>query len=96
VTRTREENAHDLQREHCAECGNFFDDNPGSQYCKTCEDWMVEPKRRLDVCDKPCTRCTGTGMAGKKGMAFCGRCCGSGIEPETVPIFPQCRQPRLT
>lgn len=27
--------------EHCDECGNFFDDNPGKTVCKTCEDWMV-------------------------------------------------------
>jgi len=42
----------------------------------------MNDERLLDVCDKPCTRCQGSGMAGRKGMAFCDRCCGSGIEPE--------------
>lgn len=26
---------------NCRECGNFFDDNPSKNICKTCEDWIV-------------------------------------------------------
>jgi hypothetical protein len=25
----------------CLECRNAFDDNPGKDICKTCEDWLV-------------------------------------------------------
>ena len=56
---------------------------------------------KVDICDNPCTRCTGDGMvwAGKK-LAYCGRCGGTGKEPEYDPdtphLFPKCRQPRLT
>jgi hypothetical protein len=25
----------------CRECDNRFDDNPGQDICKTCEDWVV-------------------------------------------------------
>ena len=26
----------------CREHGGLFDDNPGKDICKTCEDWLVE------------------------------------------------------
>lgn len=26
----------------CRECSKGFDDNPGSDICKTCEDWIVK------------------------------------------------------
>jgi hypothetical protein len=25
----------------CVECGNPFDDNPGKNICRTCDDWLV-------------------------------------------------------
>ncbi len=41
-----------------------------------------------EICDNPCTRCTGDGMVWvgsdrhrRKALAFCGRCGGSGHEP---------------
>lgn len=34
-------NARMYEKTKCDECGNNFDDNPGQEICKTCEDWIV-------------------------------------------------------
>ena len=66
-----------------------------------------QPDKR-DICDDPCTRCTGDGMvwATNKALAFCGRCGGTGKEPvataaraddpDAPHLLPKGRQPRLT
>lgn len=36
-----EEERQTLKMSICHECYQGFDDNPGKQICKTCEDWMV-------------------------------------------------------
>jgi len=62
---------------------------------------------KVEICDNPCTRCTGDGMVwAGKALAFCGRCGGSGHEPvataaraddpDTPHLFPAVRQPKLT
>ena len=54
----------------------------------------VKERFTLEICDKPCTRRTGTGMTRGVRPGFCGRCCGSGIEPETRQGRPVVVQPR--
>lgn len=34
-----------IEESTCTECGNIFDDNPGKETCKTCQDWKVEGKK---------------------------------------------------
>jgi DnaJ-class molecular chaperone len=61
-------------------------------------DLKRDDKSDFDICDNPCNRCHGDGMAAiGTRFGFCPRCHGSGIDPgRDKDRLPVVRQPRLT